>query len=139
MVVLRENKDLGVLMGRKWVLECACGGGLCLILTGTTDKNIGSQFYCCPSRRDAVVVYVYSSGAMRPTVWQLVVSFQACQTTKEAMWEVFHLSTCELVTSWKRRLEFSSAMQINVAFPGAFDIWSFNFYDRKMELRPELL
>ncbi|CAL2249028.1 unnamed protein product [Prunus armeniaca] len=30
-------------------LECPCGGGLCLILTAKTGKNIGSQFYRCPA------------------------------------------------------------------------------------------
>ncbi|KAM1164867.1 hypothetical protein ACFX13_024951 [Malus domestica] len=31
-------------------LECPCGGGVCLILTAKTGKNIGSQFYRCPAQ-----------------------------------------------------------------------------------------
>ncbi|TQD71279.1 hypothetical protein C1H46_043185 [Malus baccata] len=31
-------------------LECPCGGGVCLILTAKTGKNIGNQFYRCPAK-----------------------------------------------------------------------------------------
>ena len=30
-------------------LQCPCGGGLCVVLTAKTGKNIGQQFYRCPS------------------------------------------------------------------------------------------
>lgn len=32
-------------------LSCPCGSGTCLVLTAKTGKNIGQQFYRCPSNQ----------------------------------------------------------------------------------------
>lgn len=32
-------------------LSCPCGSGICLVLTAKTGKNIGQQFYRCPSNQ----------------------------------------------------------------------------------------
>ncbi|XP_059312298.1 uncharacterized protein LOC132063657 [Lycium ferocissimum] len=34
-------------------LSCPCGSGTCLVLTAKTGKNIGQQFYRCPSNQES--------------------------------------------------------------------------------------
>jgi hypothetical protein len=34
--------------GQQPELHCQCGGGICVVRTAKTEKNLGRQFFKCP-------------------------------------------------------------------------------------------